>query len=313
MVVQSGIILNSVFAKTIVFFASLVTAFAGSPAIGIVTANGYFTLEQSSIWGNSTLFEGAAVETNAASSELALTNGVKIQLGAASRARIWNDRFVLEKGVAQVTSPESFGITAGGLRIHGWNSNSRLRVGLTDHVEVTALAGTARVTSGQGFLMASVAAGRSMNFAMQAASATAIMRTGCLLYKDNHFILQDDTTQEVVELNGQNLAPNLGNRVEVTGTAATAKPAVTIATAVLNVTAVALRSEGGCLLVASALDARTDVGPTGANPPPAPASAPKAPKTGLSTGAKIAIGGAIAGGGVGAALAVAGGKKSTSP
>ena len=51
-------------------------ALAGSPAIGIVTASGSFTLENSKVWGNSTLFDGSTVETSQASSSLALRNGV---------------------------------------------------------------------------------------------------------------------------------------------------------------------------------------------------------------------------------------------
>jgi hypothetical protein len=149
-----------------------------------------------------------------------------------------------------------------------------------------------------------------MSFAPQAADTGALKRNGCLLYKDSHFILQDDNTQEVVELSGQGLAPNLGNRVEVTGTASTAKPAVSIAASVMNVSAVAPRSQGGCLVAASALDAQTEMPQPGA----APAATQTAAKTGMSTGAKAAIWIGVIGGGAGAGIAVLeSSKKSTSP
>src|SRR5277367_2118222 len=70
--------------KLVAIVAVASMAFAGSPAIGIVTASGHFTVERSEVWGNSTLFNGATVETGSASSELALRNGVRVQLGAAS-------------------------------------------------------------------------------------------------------------------------------------------------------------------------------------------------------------------------------------
>jgi hypothetical protein len=166
-------------------------------------------------------------------------------------------------------------------------------------------------------VLASIPAGRRMNFAMQAGAAGTVTRTGCLLYKDGHFLIQDQNTQEVVELLGQNLAANLGNRVTVTGTASSVRPTLGIATSVLNATNVAAQQQGGCLSVAAALDAQTTIAnvPAGPNAPPTP-GAPQPPlpraSTGMSTGAKVAIVGAVVGGGVGAALALSGKKSSTS-
>ncbi|HEV1287789.1 MAG TPA: hypothetical protein VNU44_20865, partial [Bryobacteraceae bacterium] len=69
-------------------------AIAATPAIGIVTASGHFTLDRSQVWGNATVFEGSVVETGSASSEIALRNGAKLQLAKDSRARILSDRVV---------------------------------------------------------------------------------------------------------------------------------------------------------------------------------------------------------------------------
>jgi len=294
------------------------SCWGATPAIGIATASGHFTLEKSQVWGNSTLFEGSTVETDVASSQLALQNGVRVQLGTESRAKVWNSRIVLEKGVGQVAAPESYEVDAGGLAIRSTGAGARVRVGLAANgrVEVTALAGAARVM-GAGLLLAAIPSGRSMAFSLQAAATGALTRAGCVLYKDGHVLLQDDDTREVVELIGSGLNPNVGNRAEVRGTASAAKPALPIATSVLIVTAVTLREQGGCLTVAAALDARTDVPSGGAGGPGAqPAAnttAASSPKTGMSTGAKIAIVAAVAGGGAGAALAVISSKKSTSP
>jgi hypothetical protein len=159
-------------------------------------------------------------------------------------------------------------------------------------------------------LLAAIPAGHAMNFTPQAASGT-VTRTGCLMYKDNHYILQDENTQEVVELSGgQNLNLQLGNRVEITGAASSAKPAVSIATLLVNVAGMTVKSSGGCLSVASTLGAQTEVTPP-ANP--AEAAAQTAKTGGMSTGAKVAIIVAIAGGGAGAAIALASKKGSTSP
>ncbi len=291
-------------------------AFAGSPAIGIVTASGHFTLESSVVWGNSTLFNGSTVETSQASSSLALRNGVKLELGAASKAKVFSDRTILERGVGVMAG--TYEIDAAGLKIN--SAGARLRVSMSDRVEVAAVSGTARVSTGAGLLLASIPAGRSMSFSMQAGSTGAVTRTGCLVYKDGHYLLQDENTQEVSELSGgeavmRDLRTNTGSRVQINGGTTSAKPAVSVATVSVNVLLVSAKSQGGCLSVAAALDARTDApaaaGGTGNTGGVAPT--PKAAGGGMSTGAKVAIVTVIiAGAGAGAALALSGHKNSTS-
>lgn len=293
-------------------------AFAASPAIGIVTASGHFTLDRSQVWGNATVFEGSIVETGAASSEVALRNGAKLQLAKDSRARILADRVVLEKGIGQISAPESFEVNAANLRIH---SNGRLRVSVGDNVQIASLFGSARVSSASGLLLAAIPAGRTMEFTPQAANGI-LTRSGCLMFKDNHYILQDENTQEVVELSGgQGLKEQLGNRVAITGTASSAKPAVSIATLVLSVATVTLKSNGGCLSVASQLGAQTEisnaaaVAAAGGAAAGAAGAATAATVGGLSTAATVGIVAAVAGGGgVAAAVVLASSKKSsTSP
>jgi hypothetical protein len=285
-------------------------AFAGSSAIGIVTASGHFMLDRSQLWGNATVFEGSTIETGAASSQIALRNGVKLQLARDSRARILADHVVMEKGIGQVSAVDGFEVNAANLRIH---STGRLRVNVGQNVEVASLLGSTRVASASGILLAAIPAGRTMSFSPQAANGT-VTRTGCLLFKDNHFIMQDENTQEVVEVAGQNFSAQVGNRVEVTGTASTAKPNVTIATLLINVASLTQKSSGGCLSVASTLNAQTEVTAPSSQAGAAQPAATEAPKGGgLSTGAKVAIIVAVAGGGAGAAIALAGKKSSTSP
>jgi len=145
------------------------------------------------------------------------------------------------------------------------------------------------------------------------------VHSGCVVYKDGRFLLQDQTTQEVIELLGPDLTANVGNRVEARGLVSSARPVVAPATSVMSIASVALQAQGGCLSVAAALNATTDV-PAGAStaakaaaklPTPGSSTAPAA-HAGMSTGAKLAIVAAVAGGGAGAALALKGSKNSTS-
>jgi len=296
---------------------------AKSPAIGVVTATGHFILDRSEVWGNATLFDGVKIETGAASSEAALRNGVRIQLASASSATVGESQLTLTKGTGQVSATEDYQVNAGGLAIRSANGSSRVRVAWLagGAVEVTALSGAARVANRTGLVLASIPAGRRMDFALQAATG-AVTRTGCLLYKDGRFLLQDQNTQEVLEIRGDALAAQVGNRVTISGTASALRPALAAASGIVNASTVTLQETGGCLSVAAALDAQTEVtnAAAAANAPNQPAVAPaKAPvpatasKGGMSTGAKVAIIAVIGGGGAGAAIALAGGKKSTSP
>jgi len=272
-----------VVARSVFFFSFLSAVAIAAPAIGIVTASGHFSVEGSQVWGNATLFDGAMVETSSSSSDLALRNGVRLQLGVDSRARIWRNRMVLEKGIGQLAAPASF------------------EVSVLNHANLIR----APYRAGSAF---QAAAGQTVH-------------VGCIVYKNGRFLLQDQATQEVIELSGPDLGANVGNRVEARGAASSARPSVVPATSVMTVASVAPQSQGGCLSVAAALDARTDVpavapgSPTPAaakTPAPTSTSGP-AVHTGMSTGAKVAIVAAVAGGGAGAALALGGGKKSTSP
>ena len=264
------------FARSVFSCLILSAAALAAPAIGIVTASGHFSVEGSQVWGNATLFDGATVETSSASSELALRNGVSVQLGAGSRVRIWQNRLILEKGAAQLSAPAAF---------------------------------EARVSDQAKLIRASFKG----SVAMQAAQGQTV-HTGCIVYKDGRFLLQDQNTQEVIELSGPDLGANVGNRVEARGTASSARPGVAPATSVMNIASIAPQSQGGCLSVAAALNARTEVpapSAAGAKTPAEVSQAPKA-RAGMSTGAKVAIVAAIGGGGAGAALALKGSKKSTS-
>lgn len=292
---------------------STATAFAAPAAgIGLASAVGPLSVNGTQVWGNATLFEGTSVRTSEASGDLALRSGVRIQLAAQSQAVVGGNRAVLEKGTSQVNAVQAYAVEARGLRIAA-DAGSRMLVGLnsSNGVDVTTLSGRATVSDRAGVLLSAVRQGRSVAFAMPQepqAGATTVTRSGCLLYKDAsdkkpHFIMQDDATSEVIELNGPDLALNTGKPVQVTGTPTTAKPVISIATSVMNVNNVAPKGTGGCIAAAQALDAKLEapaVSGTAVNPPPVlPAS------TGLSGGAKAAIIiGVAAGGGVGAYLAL---------
>src|SRR5579862_8483979 len=149
MKVRTKSILGSVHTRILFLAAALsaasfaATLSASKPAIGMVTASGHFMLDRSEVWGNATLFDGGQIETNTASSQASLRNGVTIQLGSASRASVHENHLTLSKGVGQVAAPESYEVTAGELSIRSAAGNSRARVAFISggNLEVTALSG----------------------------------------------------------------------------------------------------------------------------------------------------------------------------
>lgn len=252
----------------VVFLLMAALAMAGSPAIGIVTASGSFTLNNSAVYGNATLFDGAKVETGAASSEIALNNGMKLLLAAQSSARVFSNKVVLEKGAGQLWIKPQLAMWLG--------------------------PGTTSLDEPQ--------AGQFLTLA------------GCLVMKSGHYLLLNDADNALYELLGTSvLDPQIGNHVQVKGTAQPVSSTIQGVKAVVNASDVSVKEQGGCLAVAARLGAS-------ANPPEGAATTPSTPQPttptsgggGLSKGAKIGIAVAAAGGGAGAAIALASKKSSTS-
>jgi hypothetical protein len=111
------------------------------------------------------------------------------------------------------------------------------------------------LTAAAGGLPASMVSSRGARIVLQAAQSATVTHTGCLLAKDGRFLQQDEETQQVFEIRGPELKANVGNRVLITGHVAAARPAIQLATAVIDVLTVSPRSQGGCLSVASSLEA----------------------------------------------------------
>ena len=193
---------------------------AAAPVIGVASAKGSFRIDNATVAGNGTLLEGTTIETNRASSDVDLVGGVKMALGAGSRGRVYRDHLVLEKGDSQLRNATRFGVEAKNLRVIADDANTVSRISVRDNnrVQVAALAGTVRVTNANGLLIASVAAGRALEFEQQAAGAAGPARlTGCLVKRDGHFFLTDDTANITVELKGAGLDSHAGHKIEIMG------------------------------------------------------------------------------------------------
>jgi hypothetical protein len=195
-------------------------AFGANQSIGLAIANGSFQLDKSRVYGNATLFDGSLIETAAVSSDLVLRNGAQVRLGAESQACVHSDRLVLEKGQGEIGATSAYSIEALGLRAAPDSPQSRLVVtySSSDHIQVAALIGSARVLGANGVLVANVPAGTALDLQPQAAGAAAASKiVGFLQSKDGAFLLTDEVSRVAYVLSGKGLDQYVGDRVEVTG------------------------------------------------------------------------------------------------
>src|SRR3981081_4571545 len=122
---------------------------AAAPAVGIVTAQGSFAIDDSTIAGNATLFEGNQIETGKATSQLQLNNGARMQLAAESRGIVYRDRLVLEKGTSVLENAGNFQVEANSLRIRPASETAGAQVSIfrSGTVQVAAMSGPVSVTA----------------------------------------------------------------------------------------------------------------------------------------------------------------------
>ena len=269
----------------------LPASFAAHPAIGLVVANGSFQLDHSSVRGTATLFDGNVIETNMTASQLQLRNGANLRLAADSRARVYESRLVLEKGIGQLESAK-YRIEADSLRIEADPaSTARVQVVGPRQVVVAARDGSVRVSNSNGVLIARLDRGHAMTFEPQAGGAATTKVSGILALKDGKFILVDRVTNVTIQLQGAGLEAEVGKVVEITGTVDAQPPTVPGASQLVDVTSMKRLTK----------TTRTGAGAAGAGA--AGGAAAGAGSAGLSTGAIVAIVGGVAAAGTVGGLA----------
>ena len=86
-------------------------ATASTPAVGMASASAGLVLDDSRVSGNATLFSGSTVKT-ANYSRLQLKNGTRMDLGAGSKATIFENHASLESGMTEIKSGSGFELDA---------------------------------------------------------------------------------------------------------------------------------------------------------------------------------------------------------
>jgi hypothetical protein len=198
---------------------SLLLLSAASTSIGFVKSTGDFRVDGSAIRGNGTVFEGNVIETTTARSVIRLANA-EITLAPESRARVYRDRTVLEKGTGFVREGASHVIEAATLRIIPSVRESVVQVEITSPSSVTVVTrgGAAEVRNSSGVLTASLLPGMAIAFSPQAGAAAAVKVTGWIELRDGAYYLTDETTKVKIQLmDTPDVIKYVGVECDVTG------------------------------------------------------------------------------------------------
>jgi hypothetical protein len=174
---------------------------SAASSIGFVKSTGEFRVDGAAVRGNGTVFEGNVVETAGARSVIQLADA-EITLAPESRARIYRDRTVLEKGSGFVKDGARHVIEAATLRIVPSLRDSVVQIEITSpsYVTVATRGGPAEVRNSSGVLTASLLPGMALAFNPQAGAAAAVKMTGWIKLKDGAYFLTDETTNVTVQL-----------------------------------------------------------------------------------------------------------------
>jgi hypothetical protein len=194
-------------------------AAAGTPSIGSASAQGQMRVDGYSVEGNATLFDGSIVETDNAAAALRLDRNVRITMASGSRGTLYRDRLVLERGKSEATLPAHFEIDADSLHVTSALPGSRavVTVNSSDLIEVASLSGDLQVTNAGGLVLARVAPGHSLSFAMKAGTSTSFASKGIVSEVNGHFYLTASDTGVRYEIVGKNLSKYVGQKVLVSG------------------------------------------------------------------------------------------------
>jgi hypothetical protein len=209
--------------------AQLSIGMAAAPAIGVATARGAFRVNDAPVRGNGTLFAGSRLETAAVPGEVSLRSGERLTLGTNSRAQVFDNRLILERGESRMASNSAtgistFGVEAGRLRVVASEPGSagRVRLGADNRILVASTSGRLSVATAAGVPLGNVRAGRALEFDVRNTDSNEMKLTGTVNRRDGRLFLTDEATELTVELRqgkvtAANVSRNVGRRVEVAG------------------------------------------------------------------------------------------------
>jgi hypothetical protein len=219
---------------------------AAPSSIGFIRSSGDFRVDGSIVSGNGTVSEGNLIETEAARSVVQLET-VQITLAPESRARVYRDRTILEKGSGLLRDGDKHVFEVESLRIAPASKDAVIQVDVVGpaRIAVAARSGSALVRNASGVLVADLGAGTALEFDPQAGAAAAVKIAGVVVLRNGSYLVTDGTTHVTSQLQGVNLAQFVGKKVEVAGSLIPGATPVAGATQVVQAASIRLAAAGG--------------------------------------------------------------------
>src|SRR5271157_2589911 len=109
---------------------SLVTLAASPPVIGVAQSRGAFFVNNASVPGTATIWDGTSVRTTTTSSDVSLKSGERFTLASGSAAQVFQDRVVLETGMAELQHVSAYRLETSNLRIGASDAGALVRVAI---------------------------------------------------------------------------------------------------------------------------------------------------------------------------------------
>jgi hypothetical protein len=196
----------------------LLVATAATGSIGVIRSSGDFRVDGATVRGNSTVFDGNMIETGDARSVVQLNAG-QITLAPESRAKVYQDRTVLEKGAGLLRDADKHVFEAATLQITPGAKDAVIQVDVQGpgRIAVAARSGSAEVRNSTGVLVASLRPGMALAFDTNAGASTAVKVSGVVELHDGKYLVTDGTTHVTSQLQGYQLEQYVGKKVEITG------------------------------------------------------------------------------------------------
>jgi len=195
--------------------------------IGVISAEGGLWVDSAGVSDHATVFEGSIVEATDAPATVQIGKTVRVLLDTNSRAHVYADHLLLERGRGQLDSGSNYRVEAQTLRVMSGSAQSRAVVAINGSgaVEVGSLRGDLRVANADGVRVANVGAGNSIELRLEQGRDTAIL-TGCVARVGRAYLMRDEVSAVLVELRGAEMASQRGKHVRVTGQVVSSKGAV---------------------------------------------------------------------------------------
>ncbi len=186
--------------------------------IGVISAEGSFWVDSAGVSDHATVFEGSTVETTDAPVTVQIGNAARVLLDTHSRAQVYADHLLLDRGRGQLDSGSNYRLEARTLRVVLGSAKSRAMVAISEAgaVEVASLNGEVLVANADGVRVANVGSGNSVELHLAQNRDTTIL-TGCVAQRGSAYLMRDEVSAVTVELRGAKMAAQTSQRVQVNG------------------------------------------------------------------------------------------------